>query len=101
MKFSIFKNFFELYIPFVYSKDIKNALNANNKGGFFDTMRFTLNLHNINPKKIIETNFFIFMIIKLLLFFILTLTNIYNFRNSTLKLLLIYFLIDLITFSVL
>lgn len=55
---SIFKNFFELYIPLVYSKDIKNALNANNKGGFFDTMRFTLNLHNIKPKKIIETNFF-------------------------------------------
>jgi hypothetical protein len=55
---TIFKNFFELYIPLVYSKDIKDALNANNKGGFFDTMRFTLNLHNIKPKKIIETNFF-------------------------------------------
>jgi hypothetical protein len=38
---------------------------------------------------IIETNFFIVMIIKLLLFFILSLTNIYNFRNSTLNFLLI------------
>jgi hypothetical protein len=55
---TIFKNFFELYIPLVYSKDIKDALKANNKDGFFDTMRFTLNLHNIKPKKIIETNFF-------------------------------------------
>ncbi len=55
---SIFKNYFEIYAPLVYSKDIKNALKANNKDGFFDTMRFTLNLHNIKPKKIIETNFF-------------------------------------------
>lgn len=55
---SIFKNYFEIYAPLVYSKDIKNVLKANNKDGFFDTMRFTLNLHNIKPKKIIETNFF-------------------------------------------
>ena len=52
------KNILECYIPVFYSDDIKTALKANNKDGFFDTMRFTLNLHNIKPKNIIVNNFF-------------------------------------------
>ncbi len=54
----LWKNIFEIYIPFAYSSDIKKALEVNNKAGFFDTIRFTLNLHNINPRNIISNNFF-------------------------------------------
>ena len=54
----IFKNICEVYFPLIYSKDIKTALQANNKDSFFDTIRFTLNLHNIKPKNIISNNFF-------------------------------------------
>jgi len=54
----IFKNICEVYFPLVYSKDIKTALQANNKDSFFDTIRFTLNLHNIKPKNFISNNFF-------------------------------------------
>jgi hypothetical protein len=54
----IFRNICEIYFPLIYSKDIKTALQANNKDSFFDTIRFTLNLHNIKPKNIISNNFF-------------------------------------------
>ena len=54
----IYKNICEIYIPFVYSNDIKQALKVNNKGAFFDSIRFTLNLHNIKPKNIIANSFF-------------------------------------------
>lgn len=53
----LWKNILEIYVPFVYSKDIKTALEANNKAGFFDTIRFTLNLHNINPRNFISNSF--------------------------------------------
>ncbi len=51
----IWKNICEIYIPLVYSSDIRDALKANNKG-FFDTIRFTLNLHNIKPRNFISNN---------------------------------------------
>ncbi len=52
----IWKNIFEIYVPITYSHDIKTVLETNNKG-FFDTIRFTLNLHNINPRNFITNNF--------------------------------------------
>lgn len=53
----LWKNVFEIYVPFAYSNDIKTALKANNKDGFFDTIRFTLNLHNINPRNLLTSSF--------------------------------------------
>jgi hypothetical protein len=53
----LWKDMIEIYIPFTYSKDIRTALEANNKGNFFDTIRFTLNLHNINARNIITNSF--------------------------------------------
>ncbi|MES2515952.1 MAG: M1 family metallopeptidase [Bacteroidota bacterium] len=53
----LWKDVIVIYIPFTYSKDIRTALEANNRGGFFDTIRFTLNLHNINPRNIVTTSF--------------------------------------------
>jgi hypothetical protein len=53
----LWKNIFEIFVPFVYSQDIRTNLAANNKSGFFDTIRFTLNLHNINPRNFIANSF--------------------------------------------
>ena len=53
----LWKDVLEIYIPIAYSKDIKTSLEANNKAGFFDTIRFTLNLHNINPRNFITNSF--------------------------------------------
>ena len=53
----LWKNIFEIYVPFAYSKDIKTTLKTNNKDGFFDTIRFTLNLHNINPRNLLTSSF--------------------------------------------
>jgi hypothetical protein len=53
----LWKNIIEVYIPFAYSNDIKTYLATNNKGNFFDTVRFTLNLHNINPRNFLSNNF--------------------------------------------
>ncbi len=53
----LWKNIFEIYVPFAYSNDIKTAFITNNKNSFFDTIRFTLNLHNINPRNFISNNF--------------------------------------------
>jgi hypothetical protein len=53
----LWKNVIEIYLPLTYSDDIKTALKANNKAGFFDSVRFVFNLHNINPRQIISSNF--------------------------------------------
>jgi hypothetical protein len=53
----LWKNIIEVYVPFAYSNDIKTYLVTNNKGNFFDTVRFTLNLHNINPRNFLSNNF--------------------------------------------
>lgn len=52
----IWKNIFDIYIPLIYSKDIKTNLQAIGKDKFFDTIRFTLNLHNIKPRNFISNN---------------------------------------------
>lgn len=50
----LWKNIFEIYIPVLYSSDIKTNLKAIGKDKFFDTIRFTLNLHNIKPHQFIS-----------------------------------------------
>lgn len=52
----LWKNIFEIYVPFIYSTDIRKTHEVNNKG-FFDTIRFTLNLHTINPRNFLLSNF--------------------------------------------
>ena len=54
----LFKNICEIYFPLVYSADIKEYLVLNKRNGFTNTIRFTLNLHNIIPKNFISNNFF-------------------------------------------
>lgn len=50
----LWKNIFEIYIPVIYSSDIKTNLKAIGKDKFFDTIRFTLNLHSIKPHQFIS-----------------------------------------------
>ncbi len=50
----LWKNIFEMYIPVLYSSDIKTNLKAIGKDNFFDTIRFTLNLHSIKPHQFIS-----------------------------------------------
>lgn len=54
---TVWKNVLDIYIPFLYSQDIKNALSANNKS-FFDGIRFTFNMQNLKPKNLILNNLF-------------------------------------------
>lgn len=54
---TIFKDILDIYIPFAYSNDIKNVLELNNVG-FWERVRFTLNLHKLAPKDLIRKNLF-------------------------------------------
>ncbi len=54
---SVVKNIWEVYIPLVYSNDIKKTLELNNYK-FIHTIRFTFNLHYIKPKEILSNNLF-------------------------------------------
>lgn len=50
----IWKNIFDIYVPLIYSADIKTNLQAMGKDKFFDTVRFTLNLHQVKPHEFIS-----------------------------------------------
>lgn len=53
----LWKDIFEVYVPLVYSNDIKNTLKLNGRDSFFETLRFTLNINRIRPKDILFSNF--------------------------------------------
>lgn len=53
---TLIKNVVDVYLPFVYSKDIKDALSLNNKT-FANTIRFTFNLSQVKPKDVILNSF--------------------------------------------
>ncbi|MBK7818235.1 MAG: hypothetical protein IPJ60_12370 [Sphingobacteriaceae bacterium] len=46
----------EISFPLLYSSDIKETLTLNNVG-FFNTIRFTFNMHNVKPRDYIKNNF--------------------------------------------
>ncbi len=54
----IMKDIFEIYIPLVYNKDIKNTFKLNNKDSFFETIRFTFNLNRIEPRELLNASLF-------------------------------------------
>ncbi len=47
----------DIYIPLFYSNDIQNTLLINNIG-FFNRIRFTFNIHKLDPKNFIASNFY-------------------------------------------
>lgn len=49
----VFKNIFEIYVPLAYNKDIQNEMLANNRK-FYENIRFTLNLNNVNPLNLVR-----------------------------------------------
>lgn len=46
---TIAEGIFEVYFPLAYSKDIESYLEANDMDKFMQRVRFTLNLHKLNP----------------------------------------------------
>ena len=54
----IMKDIFEIYVPLIYNKDIRDVMKLNNKNSFFETIRFTFNLNRINPRDLIGNNLF-------------------------------------------
>jgi hypothetical protein len=57
LNITIIKNVIEIYVPLLYSNDIKKTHELNNKK-FFDTIRFTLNIHNLDFKNFSRNNLF-------------------------------------------
>ncbi len=53
---SILDDVIEVYFPLLYSSDIKETLTLNNVG-FFNTIRFIFNMHNVKPRDYIKNNF--------------------------------------------
>jgi hypothetical protein len=49
----IFKDVFEIYVPFAYNKDIQNEMLTNNRK-FYENIRFTLNLNKVQPLDLIK-----------------------------------------------
>ncbi len=47
----------DIYVPLFYSQDIKNTLDLNGVD-FLHSIRFTMNIHKLAPKKIIQTSLF-------------------------------------------
>lgn len=53
---SLWKDIFEIYMPLLYNKDIRDALTLNGKTTFAETIRFTLNINKIRPRELINDN---------------------------------------------
>lgn len=54
---ALWKNVIDIYVPLLYSKDIKNTLDLN-QVDFIHSIRFTFNIHKLDPKNIIQTSLF-------------------------------------------
>ena len=54
---TLVNNIVDVYVPLFYSKDIADVLTLNNIG-FFNRIRFTFNIHKLEPRNIIQSNFF-------------------------------------------
>lgn len=57
LNITLIRDYLEVYFPLIYNRDIKDALILN---GFkwYQTMRFTLNIHNFEPAAILQSAFF-------------------------------------------
>ncbi len=57
LNITLVKKIVEVYVPLLYSSDIRETMKLNNKT-FWETLRFTLNLHRIEFKKTVKNNLF-------------------------------------------
>lgn len=55
INFTVWRDVVEVYVPLAYSNDIKTTLDLNNIN-FFQRIRFTFNIHKLEPKNIIKNN---------------------------------------------
>lgn len=54
---TLIRDLVDLYLPLVYNQDIKSAL-ALNGFKWYQTFRFTFNIHNLEPARILQSAFF-------------------------------------------
>ncbi len=54
---TLIRDIVDVYIPLLFNKDIKNVLELNNINGL-DRIRFTFNLHKLEPKTLLKNNLF-------------------------------------------
>ncbi len=54
---NIVKDYIDVYLPLLYSNDIKETLTLNNKS-FLNTVRFTFNIHQVKPREMVMNNLF-------------------------------------------
>ncbi len=57
INFSIWPEVIDVYFPLFYSNDIRKTLDLNNIS-FFNRIRFTFNIHKLDPKNFITNNLF-------------------------------------------
>jgi hypothetical protein len=53
----LWKDIIDIYIPAAYSTDIKTVLDLN-QVSFWNRIRFTLNLHKLEPRNLIKNALF-------------------------------------------
>jgi hypothetical protein len=53
----VIKDIIDVYLPIVYSKSVSENLSLNNIG-YFNRIRFTFNIHKLEPKNILKNSFF-------------------------------------------
>lgn len=56
INYTLINDFVEIYLPVFYSKDIKETLTLNHVS-FWNTIRFTFNIHQFKPREILTSNF--------------------------------------------
>jgi hypothetical protein len=57
LNLTIVKDVIEVYVPLLYSTDIKQALSLNGVK-WYQAVRFTFNIHKLEPAKILQTSLF-------------------------------------------
>jgi hypothetical protein len=57
LNLTLWKDIIEVYLPVVYSKDIKSTLDLNGVK-WYQAFRFTFNIHKLEPAKLLQSNFF-------------------------------------------
>jgi hypothetical protein len=56
INFTLAKDVVDVYLPLLYSNDIKETLTLNNVS-FMNTIRFTFNIHKLKPKEMLINSF--------------------------------------------
>jgi hypothetical protein len=57
LNLTLWQDFIEIYVPLIYNNDVRQTLELNNIS-FLNQIRFTFNIHKLDPKSIIQNSLF-------------------------------------------